>query len=102
MANWNTQFLPKGMAVCTGQYWHSRFLSPLLASFFAFPVSLAAPGWPCNLVLANRLLGKTYLLFLCWLLPGLYEDVMSGVTAAVLGHEVSSVKEKADMRRLKE
>lgn len=79
-----------------------QFLSPLLASFFAFPVSLAAPGWPCNPVWAKGLQGKTFLLFLCWLLPGLYEVVMPGVTAAILGHEVTSVKEKAYMLRLKE
>lgn len=100
---WQTgthSFYLRGWQFVLDSTWHPQFLSPLLASFFAFPVSLAAPGWPCNLVLAKG--SKTFLLFLCWLLPGLYEVVVPGVTAAILGHEVTSVKEKAYMLRLKE
>lgn len=102
---WQTgihSFYLRGWQFASDSIWHSQFLSPLLASFFAFPLSLAAPIWPCNLVLAKGLLGKTTLLFLGWPLPWINEDVMLGVTAAVLGHEVTSVKEKAYMLRLKE
>lgn len=42
---------------------HSQFFSPLLASLFAFTLSLAARGGSCSLVLAKGTSGKVFSFF---------------------------------------
>ena len=59
------------------------------------PFPPAALGWPRNLALVKGASGR--LLFLCWILPWITWDVRSGVTAAVLGHEVTSTKTKSPL-----
>lgn len=50
----------------------------------------AASGWPCNLALVKGASGRNFCSS-----AGLCKDVMSGVTAAILGHEVTTIKTKS-------
>lgn len=62
------------------------------------PFPPAASRWPCNLALVKGASGRDFCssagssLVLC-------KDVMSGVTAAILGHEVTTIKTKGPLAK---
>ena len=63
---------------------------------FPIPFPPAASGWPCNLALVKGASGRNFCSSAGSSL-GLRKDVMSGVTAAILGHEVTAIKTKSPL-----